>query len=436
MDFSGMRRWVAVGVLAAASGVRGQDSAAVAPYSRVVEEDGGSAIRMEMAVRELASDKPGRPKVYLAGAVHIGDKAFYESLQQFLDQQDVVLFEGVKPAGAGAEEHGLPTDDEGRAKITGQRIRFVAATIEMYRGKHQSLPTDLKQLVEGSDNRIKSLLPGSLVDGWSRPLHYEQIIAQASRDAETKAPARDFDLYSLGSDDKPGGESAAADVHYIDEKPVSPPERGDRSEGIQTKLAQAAGLVFQLEAMDNTKPNWRNSDLSLDQLQSRLEKAGADGSMLFRMLDGSSFFSKFAGMLLGFVTSTPEGKATMRVMLVEMLGHADAMMDQVPGGMGKLMGVILEDRNDVVVADLKKVIETEPNVKSIAIIYGAGHLPGVQRRLAEYGYSPVGDTWRTAMRVDAKEAGITPAQMKQMRQMIEKLIEAQAKKKAEPKPDP
>ena len=60
-----------------------------------------------------------------------------------------------------------------------------------------------------------------------------------------------------------------------------------------------------------------------------------------------------AGVMLGLVSASPEGKAMLRVMLVEMLGHADALMDRAPGGMGKLMGVILEDRNQVVVADLK-----------------------------------------------------------------------------------
>ena len=428
---------VVLGTLTLAAGsLQAQEPAkaeGIGGYARVVEEKGGDAIRLEMAAREFASQTPGRPKVFLIGAVHIADKKFYDSVQEFLDQQDVVLFEGVKPAGSGDAEHGLPTDDDGKAKITAQRIRFVAAAVEMYRGKHKELPADTKELVEGSDNRIKSLLPGALEDGWAHPLMYEKRQPPAVDGTEPKDRFRDFDLYSFGSDGKAGGEGAGADVHYIDEKPVSPPEKGDRSEGIQTKLATATGLVFQLEAMNNTKPNWRNSDLSIDQVQSRLEKAGADGSALFKLLDGSSFMGKFAGVLLGLVSSTAEGKAMLRVMMIEMLGHADVMMDSMPGGMGKLMGVILEDRNDVLAADIKKVIETEPNVKSIAAIYGAGHLPGVQKRLAEFGYQPVGDTWRVAMRVDAKEAGLSAAQMKQTRQMIQKMVEAQTKKKGDGK---
>lgn len=416
----------AAGLLMIASAAEARQ-AEVAPYTRVIDEDGGGAIRMEMAVREFHSEKPGQPTVYLAGAVHVADKKFYEELQAFLDAQDVVLFEGVKPAGAGDGEHGLPTDDAGRAELTKSRIRLLATAVELYHEKHAAFPETLKQMVEGSDGRLSRLLGGATTDGWSHEIMFQ--VTDAGKENKPTDQDRGYEVESPGADGKVGGEGAAADIKYSEMKPVSKPEKGDRSEGIQSKLAKATGLVFQLDAMNNNKPNWRNSDLSIDQVQMRLEKAGADGSMLFKMLDGSSIFGKLAGVMLGLVSSSQEGKAMLRVMLVEMLGHADALMDQAPGGMGKLMGVILEDRNDVVVADLKKVIQTEPNVKTIAVIYGAGHLPGIQTRLLAMGYSPSGDTWRTAMRVEAKEAGISEQQMKQTRQMIQKMVEGQAKKK-------
>ncbi len=427
-----MKKWAAIragwlaGVLVLTSAGWARQPV-VAPYTRVVDEDGGSAIRMEMTVREFHSDKPGQPTVFLAGAVHIANKEFYDSLQAFLDAQDVVLFEGVKPPGAGDDLHGLPTDDAGRSELTKSRVRLLATAVEMYHDKHAAFPESLKQLTEGSEGRLGKLLGGATSDAWTRELLYH--ITDAGKDNKPTDEDRGYDVESLGSDGQAGGEGVAADIKYSEMKPVSKPEKGDRSEGIQSKLAKATGLVFQLDAMNNNKSNWRNSDLSIDQVQTRLEKAGADGSMLFKMLDGSSMFGKLAGMMLGLVSSSPEGKAMLRVMLVEMLGHAEALLDQAPGGMGKLMGVIVEDRNEVVVADLKKVIQTEPEVKSIAIIYGAGHLPGVQARLAAMGYSPVGDTWRTAMRVEAKEAGITQKQMAQTRQMIQKMVEAQTKKK-------
>jgi hypothetical protein len=397
------------------------------PYQRVVADDEAGVVKLEMAVREFAPPKDGQPRVFLAGAVHIGDASFYKSLQEFLDQQDVVLFEGVKPPGAGAAEHDAAAEtDESRAVATKRRVRFIAMAVEKYRADHEGkLPRDLDELVSGSQARIASLVRGSLTDAWGHALVY--TVAAPQTDGEKPSPG--FDVVSLGSDGEPGGEGAAADLRFSDQKPLSKPETGDRSEGIQQKLADALGLVFQLSAMNNNAPNWRNSDLSVDQVQARLEKAGANADGLFKLLDGSSMLGRMAGMLIGFLGSSPDSRAMLKVMMIETLAHADlAMKAPGMGKMGAVMGVIVEDRNAVVLADLKRIIEREPAVKSVAIIYGAGHLPTMEQRLVgEMGYKPVGDSWRAAMRVDATDAGLKPAQVKQMREMIDRMFAAQAK---------
>jgi hypothetical protein len=405
------------------------------PYQRVVADDEAGVMKLEMAVREFAPPKEGQPRVFLAGAVHIGDASFYKSLQEFLDQQDVVLFEGVKPPGAGAAEHdaggAAAETDESRAAATTRRVRFIAMAVEKYRSDHEGkLPRDLEELVSGSQARIASLVKGSLTDAWGHALVYTVLAADA--DGEKSAG---FDVVSLGSDGAPGGEGAAADLRFSDQKPLSKPETGDRSEGIQQKLADALGLVFQLSAMNNNAPNWRNSDLSVDQVQARLEKAGANADGLFKLLDGSSMLGRIAGLAIGFLGSSPDSRAMLKVMMIETLAHADvAMKAPGMGKMGAVMGVIVEDRNAVVLADLKGIIEGEPSVKNVAIIYGAGHLPTMEQRLVgEMGYKPVGDTWRAAMRVDATEAGLKPAQVRQMREMIDRMFAAQAKGAAKAK---
>jgi hypothetical protein len=45
--------------------------------------------------------------------------------------------------------------------------------------------------------------------------------------------------------------------------------------------------------------------------------------------------------------------------------------------------------------------------------------------VGELGYRPAGDTWRTAMEVDSKEAGITPQQLRQTREALGKVFQAQ-----------
>jgi hypothetical protein len=390
-------------------------------FTRVKEGDGGASVRLEMSVREFAK-KDGGPKVYLAAAVHIGEAEFYKHLQEFLDAQDVVLFEGVKPPGAGAAEHDQrELTDQDRVDATRHRIRFLAMAVDRYRNEHKKMPASLAELAFETGGRIGSLLKSSTSDAWGRGI--ELWVNQAGGENRDG-----FDLVSFGADGQPAGMGVDADIFFSEQQPLSKSEKGDRTDGIQTKLAEATGLVFQLSAMNSDGRNWRNSDLAMDQVQARLDKAGADGGMLFKMLDGSSVFSKIGSLLLGLVGSTPEGKAMLRVMLIEMLGHADVLIQQAPGGLGKLMDVILEDRNEVVIADLQRIIETEKDVKSIAVIYGAGHLPGIQKGIERLGYEVVGDQWFTAMRANAKEAGISEKQFKATRDMVSRMVEAQVKK--------
>jgi pheromone shutdown protein TraB len=94
------------------------------------------------------------------------------------------------------------------------------------------------------------------------------------------------------------------------------------------------------------------------------------------------------------------------------------------GGMEQLrpmMQVILHDRNEVVAKDLKNIIATEPNVKSIAAFYGAAHLPDLEATLVkDLNLKLVNETWTPAITVDLKKAGASFAEVKQMRAMIQR----------------
>jgi hypothetical protein len=108
--------------------------------------------------------------------------------------------------------------------------------------------------------------------------------------------------------------------------------------------------------------------------------------------------------------------------------------------MGKMMDVILEDRNEVVFHDLKALLEGPDKPETIGIIYGAGHLPTMEKRLVEeLGYRPAGDTWNTAMQIDPEAAGMTQEQFASFRKMTAQMVKQQleaarklAKKKKKP----
>lgn len=401
------------------------------PYSRVVEDKETGALALEMAIREFRRPDGTGPTVFLAGAIHIADQSYYKSLQEFLDRQDVVLFEQVKPAGAGSGDGANEADDSARAEVTEHRLRFLAMALEAYKAKNGAYPKSLAELEAGLEKRFSDLARGAMNDGWGRPVTYEpKAVPEPASDPKpdasmSKGPAP-YDLVSLGADGEPGGEGAATDLRFSSQPPLSAAERGDRSEGIQQQLADALGLKFQLGQMDHNRANWRNSDLSIDEVQDRLAKAGADAGPLFSMLDGSSFLGKISGVILKLAAANPQSRVMLKLALMEVLGHADELLGSAPGKMGAMMDVIVNDRNEVVLRDLKRIVETEPGVRTIGVIYGAGHLPGIERSLrSDLGYEPAGDQYVAAIRVTPGEAGMSRDEIASLRNMMSRMVKSQ-----------
>ncbi len=375
-------------------------------YVRVQDSDDGGKAILQVAIRTF--EKQGSPTVHLVGAVHIGDQAYYDDLQKFLDAQDLVLFEGVKPADAGKEL--ARADDAAKVKVTKSRQRLLAVVWHRYYQKHKAYPQDIDAALEGVHGSMARLGRAAVVDAWGN----EQTILVSER--EGAAPT--IDIISLGADGAAGGEGGAADLHFKDQKPLTREEKAG-GEGIQAKLAKALGLEFQLAAMDYSREKWRNSDMTVDELQDKLAESGLSGGALFSMLDGSSLMSKMLGAVLGMIGQSPEMSFFVKAMVVETLAHAEELMEaqsQSGKGMGQFMRVLIEDRNAVVFRDLEGAL-TEGHA-TIALFYGAGHLADMEERLVEMGFAPTGTVWKDAVVVDGTAVPGGRAVIRQVRAQI------------------
>lgn len=409
-----------LGEASAQTHARVQATPPSADYIRIVDENDGLRVGLETSARVFKPASGSGASVVLVGVMHVGDRSYYDALQKFLDAQDLVLFEGVKPSGAGEAAQAAP-DDPAKAKLTERRLRLLATMIEKQRVEWGRYPASLGALKEAQRRPVARIAEGAMVDGWGRPVVYTM---QAAAGGEKAA----FELASLGADGAEGGEGAAADLKFSDQPALTKAEIGEKQEGIQTQLAGALGLEFQLMAIDYDRPNWRNSDMSIDQVQVKLKEAGAGGEALFRMLDGSSLSAKLAGLVLGIVRANPTSQAMAKLMMVEALGHADELLGSVAGA-GKLMKVIVTDRNEAVFRDLQKVLAEEPGFRSVSLFYGAGHLPDMERRLTkDMGYTFVEDRWFRAIDMDLKESGLDPAQARKLRETMSQAIRAQIKR--------
>lgn len=424
------------GVASAGAAVQREGPAAAAPaareadrFFRIVERDGGGTISVQSGVHTYEPVNGKGPTITLAPAIHIGDRAFYEQLQAMLDAKDLVLFEGVKPAGTGRAELDRGADDDAaRARRTKQRIRLVAIAAKMQKNASGAFPESLERVVAGTEDPLKPYISGAAADAWGRGLSYAVVpwvpegASEPAKDEAGRAITT-IEITSLGSDGAPGGEGTAADMKLSDQPGFAPgevPASGGRggTRGLQQEMASALGLVFQLDAMRHDKPNWRNSDLSIDQLQDR-EGVG-DSSSLINMLQGSGFQARLARLVLGVMKVLPAARTLGRLALVEALVRADDLL-KVAGAAGmdqRTMDVILHDRNQVVLADLKRALGEEPGLKSIAVIYGGGHMPGIEPEVLAMGYRETGVEWLEAMRITAEGSGMSVQQIRQMRTSI------------------
>lgn len=410
------------------AGLSGQALAQVEAqkYVRVGAEESGDRSRLEVSVRTLKPSGAG-PVVHLVGVVHIGDAAYYAELQKFLNEQEVVLFEGVKPAGMGAAGEDGDADDAAKAKLTKSRVRMLALFFERHRGSEGKYPESVDALIAAQKGTAARILAGSRVDAWGREILLERSQTRILEGTKELWAGEEIDFISRGSDGREGGEGSAADLRFSQQEKLTKAERSSKAEGIQPKLARALGLEFQLAVIDYTREGWRNSDMTVDEVQQKLKEEGVSADALFGMLDGGGFGGAVMGMLMGFIERDPAMSAMVKLMMVETLANADRLMESQPERMQKMTKVILVDRNEVVLADLKKLLENEPGVKSVALFYGAGHLPHMEDRLVkDFGYTFDSDRWFTAMDVDLTKVKGGKAQAKQIREMMKKMGEKKA----------
>ena len=430
---------ILIGSLLGVSSAWAQDES---PYMRVVTPE-QNITRLDVAVRTLVSDDASRPIVHLVGAVHIGDPSFYRDLQAYLDIHDVVLYEGVGGAREPVPEHG----QEAKVRTTERRLRFLKIVADDAVRSGASLPTTPDEFLATQAGATKMIVEGALEDAWGNEIEIEQ-------------EGDSLEAVSLGSDGKPGGEGAAADI-ALSELLASPGEshRNPEAAGLQRDLADALGLEFQLDGIDYGHPNWRNSDLSVEQIRAALAgkplppdrpagprrltppdgertKASKDGTevekaadALFGALSGDSFMAKTMGFLMKMVGSSKQGRAMVKVMLADTLTNADELLSSQEGALGELMTVLTVDRNKAVVEDLEAIIDDEPGVRSVAIFYGAGHFTDLEKQLAEkLGYHWESTMWLPAMTIDLDDAGLSSRQVEGFRKLMKNAIRKQLDK--------
>ncbi len=75
---------------------------------------------------------------------------------------------------------------------------------------------------------------------------------------------------------------------------------------------------------------------------------------------------------------------------------------------------------------LRTIRELEPEVDSVAVLYGAAHMRDMADRLtSQLGYQATGETWVTALKVDLKHSAIPPGQLEFLRRTFKQQLQRQ-----------
>lgn len=383
-------------------------------------------LRMEVACR-MYEREGGGPKVLLAGAVHIGDKPYYQHLQDLVDANDIVLYEGVSPAGS---ERTMPANDAERLRLTEARLRLVATIAHEAGAEDEPVPS-ITALRDRLDGRTRALgwLDVAQRDAWGQSLEVVQG-EDGLIDIRSAGPNGRFEAHRGDSDD----------IYFSDQEPLSPEETG-QTPGIQQKLAKSLGLVFQLDEMNSDHAHWRNIDMSASELEERFDAAGLteEGDGLFAMLEGTGLPAKLMGLILGIIEHFPGAQPRAKMMLMDMLAQADDLI-ALAGveGMEELMRVLIEDRNKVVIDALAELVSLPEAPETIGIVYGAGHMPDMEERMMRrLGYKRVKERWLPAIEIDLEAEGITRMERAMMKRQLEMQLDmlrkqAQAQRQSDP----
>jgi hypothetical protein len=169
---------------------------------------------------------------------------------------------------------------------------------------------------------------------------------------------------------------------------------------MQKAMCELMSLTFQKDGINYDRDHFVWADMDMDQLD---EAFGADAE---KGLPGANMFNSEMMKSMGpmmkmglqfakfLFKSNPEMQNNMKRMFAQQLAGAGTG-GAMPGMDPKFQEVILVKRNEVVMKFLDEQL-AKTDKGSIAIFYGAAHMPDFHERLAKMGYKQVSKSWKSA----------------------------------------
>ena len=173
-------------------------------------------------------------------------------------------------------------------------------------------------------------------------------------------------------------------------------------QGIQQMAKKILGLEFQLDQLDYLSPNFVHADMT----EEEFSKRGSGGLDLSNMLARAMEIAQ-SGELKGLPKTEEEANRMMSLLfgaimsgdsnqlkrsLAPILSEAESFISQLEGDEGS---VLISQRNQIVMDVISKTSQTRTGGRAYkdAVLYGAGHMPDLEKRLLNLGYLKSNTVW-------------------------------------------
>ncbi|HON06811.1 MAG TPA: hypothetical protein PLW02_01785 [Verrucomicrobiota bacterium] len=214
-------------------------------------------------------------------------------------------------------------------------------------------------------------------------------------------------------------------------------EKRTTDSSFQSKLAHTLGLVFQLDAIDYDKSNFKNCDMTVSQIQNVFtaqlatnKSVSPEGlrewEKIKQIYQGESLSTLLMEYALKFIGSSPRMVSLVKILFIETLGKIQGDVNEwsgLPTGVKDLFQVLIQERNNLIISHLKEELSKSKKNSKIALFYGAAHMSDLEKRLVkELNYRPLDQIWYKAFSVNLKEHKITEFEQTFISNTVEMLI--------------
>jgi hypothetical protein len=179
---------------------------------------------------------------------------------------------------------------------------------------------------------------------------------------------------------------------------------------MQNGMGAMLELEHQLDRVDYTKDNFVHADMSPEDFNKSMEKRGESLMQMFLRLMGQGMVQQAAqqqreggggstDLDLIMALFSKDRAHKLKSLFADQFENMESQMLLFDGPEGS---TIITERNKKAFEVLDK--QLKDGKKSVAVFYGAGHLPDMEKRLAaDFGLKREGEKWLTAWSLEKKK---------------------------------